>query len=638
MVINTDGSLRWAASATTDFPSLNSDRIDAGIAADGRVIVVYADSSLSGVGLIQARIFSAAGTPQGAPFIVSETETPGVATFAARNPRVAWRGSEIAVIWESSNAPGSAVRSIAGRIFGLGVGTVESAGLTALSGTTYVNVPVEGSPFPLNNGKVESLGVGIAKNGNVIVGWEDDGNGLSDYEAAWTLFDKAGKQLIGDTVETTVTDGSSITSKYLSFFRADGSPTPANNAWGAKIKANLFGDGVGMGAISFSLGLEIPELADLQIQADGSEGDFPAVQLANNDGTPAIKVPLSGYSDADADVPGDIRIGDFDYLSNGNIVIVSESRQKTDLVDRFGGALPGQNITFRIVKPDGTEVKGLTLVSDSPVAGSMWHGVGVTANGFAVRYQKGNDSVVRLFKNDGTPVTGDIKLADLGGSAVYGGGGRGDGAGFHGNGVDAYVAACTSKDPDTGVNHPYLMVINTDGSLRWAASATSDFPTLNSDRIDAGIAADGRVVVVYADSSLAGVGLVQARLFNADGSTHGEPFIVSETEAPGLATFAARNPRVAWRDNQIAVIWESSNAPGSAVRSVALRVLSLPSSGTSTSNLKAALAGGKLVLTWDGSGTLESAAELAGPWTSVTGATSPANITPDGAHRFFRVK
>ena len=109
-------------------------------------------------------------------------------------------------------------------------------------------------------------------------------------------------------------------------------------------------------AISFSLGLEIPELADLQIQADGSEGDFPAVQLANNDGTPAIKVPLSGYSDADADVPGDIRIGDFDYLSNGNIVIVSESRQKTDLVDRFGGALPGQNITFRIVKPDGTVV------------------------------------------------------------------------------------------------------------------------------------------------------------------------------------------------------------------------------------------------------------------------------------------
>ncbi|HAM71659.1 MAG TPA: hypothetical protein DCM86_08460 [Verrucomicrobiales bacterium] len=60
-----------------------------------------------------------------------------------------------------------------------------------------------------------------------------------------------------------------------------------------------------------------------------------------------------------------------------------------------------------------------------------------------------------------------------------------------------------------------------------------------------------------------------------------------------------------------------------------------PASGA----IKATLAGGKVQLTWTGAGTLESATELAGPWTPVTGVTgTTATVDPSAAHRFFRIR
>src|SRR5262249_53048818 len=215
-----------------------------------------------------------------------------------------------------------------------------------------------------------------------------------------------------------------------------------------KIKANLFGPGLGMGA-SGSVGAEVPELVDINVD-DGGTGDFGCVQLLNDDGTPSILVPLSGYSDADAQPVGNVRIGDWEYLSNGNILIVSESRQGDDLVNRFGGMALGNHVTFRILKADGTQVKALTLVSEQAVANSIWHGAAVTRNGFAVRFDQGG-AKVRVFRNDGTPLTGNIDLATLTGNPATGQGGRGDSTGFHGNGDDAYVNVNTGRDAADGV-------------------------------------------------------------------------------------------------------------------------------------------------------------------------------------------
>jgi hypothetical protein len=48
-------------------------------------------------------------------------------------------------------------------------------------------------------------------------------------------------------------------------------------------------------------------------------------------------------------------------------------------------------------------------------------------------------------------------------------------------------------------------------------------------------------------------------------------------------------------------------------------------------------ADGKIQISWDGTGALESSPNVNGPYTPVTGATSPATITPTGDHQFFRV-
>lgn len=453
-------------------------------------------------------------------------------------------------------------------------GLPEENGLTPVSETIYVNLP-----SIHNNGNTESLGVAIASNGNILVGWEDDGeSALLDTEAIWTLFDPQGKSI---TPETTVTgENQTGKSKFLAYFRKDGSAVSGYTAWGPKIKANLFGEGIGMGATAFSLGVEIAELADINID-EGGGGDFPAVQLLKNDGTP-ISV-LSGVSDEAAEPEGNIRIGDWDYLSNGNIVIVGESRQGTDLMEKYGGAAAGNHAIYRIVDSTGKEIRPVGLVSDVPEATEIWHGVGVTKNGFAVRFSKGSRATIRLFNNSGEPLTGDIDLGTLSDDEGAASGGRGDGAGFHGNGIDTYAAVCSADADANGGKEVHLTVINTDGTLRYHRVASDDFEYANTDRVDCAIDAAGRILVAFSDNDITGKvnSLCQARIFAADGSPVSKTFFISEKETLDLASDSAQRPRVAWRGNQIAVVWESKNSGETSNNVVALRVFSIAGTGIS---------------------------------------------------------
>src|SRR2546430_2053765 len=157
-------------------------------------------------------------------------------------------------------------------------GAPEDNGLIPKTDTIYINVP----PVSPNNGKTESLGVAIGQNGNVLVGWEDDGDGFFDTESIWTMFNSSGVSVTPDTPQSSLDPayaGQSVTNRFLSYFRKDGSATPGISSWGPKIKANPFSDGFGMGATSYGLGTEVPEFAAIQTQADGSEGDFPAVRF-----------------------------------------------------------------------------------------------------------------------------------------------------------------------------------------------------------------------------------------------------------------------------------------------------------------------------------------------------------------------
>ena len=95
-------------------------------------------------------------------------------------------------------------------------GKPEDNGLTPKTATFYIN-----TPDTINNSSTESLGVAIANNGNILIGWEDDGDGVTDLEAVWTMFDANGVSITPDTVVSA--GGQTLTTKFLAFFRADGS-------------------------------------------------------------------------------------------------------------------------------------------------------------------------------------------------------------------------------------------------------------------------------------------------------------------------------------------------------------------------------------------------------------------------------
>jgi hypothetical protein len=451
----------------------------------------------------------------------------------------------------------------------------ESSGLQPRSATIYIN-----NLDTINNLSVESLGVAVTSGGNVLVGWEDDGEGLEDLAAVWTLYDAAGNPLTPNTEITSELNPGTIMSRFLSYFRADGSATPGATSWGPKIKANLFGPGMGMGATSYDLGYEVEEWFETQIQDDATAGDFPSVQLLTDSGEPTAIV--AGVTDEYAGRPGDIRIADWDFLSDGNVVIVGESRQGQDLVDLYGGAGSGNHAIFRIVDPSGNEVKAVTVVTETPEANEMWHGVGVTANGFAIRFAQGGRAKVRMFDNAGNPTTGNLDLGTLTGFEITASGGRGDGAGFHGNGVDAYVLA--NSGTQDGTNAVWVTVLNADGTVRWSKSAADDLVIGANRRVDAGIDKNGDVVVVFSDAQLGNPQpFVMGRRFDFQGEPVGSSFFVSELEDPTqFAVLTAESPRVALRDGLLAVVWQSDNDFdfGTQYTAVALRVFAMYRPGT----------------------------------------------------------
>jgi hypothetical protein len=280
------------------------------------------------------------------------------------------------------------------------------------------------------------------------------------------------------------------------------------------------------------------------------------------------------------------------------------------------------------------EVKPWSLVSASNEdRGEMWHGVGVTKNGFAIRFGASGTAspagaTVRLFDNNGNPTSGNIHIATLTGEPNTGGGGRGDGAGFHGNGTDAYVHLAT------GGGTPWITVLNANGTLRWFRNVAESYESINSDRVDAAISSDGRVVVVFDESVTGGVRLPQARLFSADGTPFGNRFWLSERDQPapgGSATAESRRPRVAWRGGTIAAIWESLNSPATFNRVVAGRFFDVP---VVAPPLQATIAnaGASVTISWTGGGPTYSVIKrspLNGtPQTIASGLTTTSYTTP----------
>jgi hypothetical protein len=286
----------------------------------------------------------------------------------------------------------------------------------------------------------------------------------------------------------------------------------------------------------------------------------------------------------------------------------------------------------------------------------MWHGVGVTANGFALRFNVGGTRI-RCFDNSGNPTTPNINLATATCHPEAGAGGRGDGIGFTGNGIDAYVYACN------GAAGPWVTVINADGSIRYSrrvADPGDDATGGGTDRLGASIAADGRVIVAFqaANNDPANVslfGLPQARLFDPCGRAIGPVFYLSERETPSTALSGDGGdgrPRVAFRGNTIAALWGSLNSPITTSIICAFRIFDAPplaacSPGPSVS---VSQSGGNAIISWNasfGNLTLQSTPTLlpsawacVSPQPAIVPAGSLNTMTvPIGAgNAFFRLQ
>jgi hypothetical protein len=396
-----------------------------------------------------------------------------------------------------------------------------------------------------------------------------------------------------------------------------------------------------MGATSFALHYEIPEMAPM---ADADENDFPSVQLLTDSGAP---VKIVSWSAADTAPTGAIRIGDWEYLADGNILIVGSDRQAEEQT-RLGAPATQQPV-FKIVTQANDEVKGLTLASSTTDTenNDMWNGAAVTEGGFAIRAARS----LRFFHTDGTPYGDDVDVAAATGDPVYmKSGDRGGSLGFHGNGKDAYVM-CVSGADAAGTKGVFVSVWNTNGTLRWATNATVGM-TLNAPgATDAAMDASGRVFVVFDDTTPSQDGTkrtVVGRLLDNTGHAVSAAFLIDPTENPQGTTVGAANPRVAWRGDTVAVVWETENRfpvspdPVNAIPPVgAMRFFTVPNgSGDITASVNAS--GGNITITWTGGAgpfTVQKKTTLTDAAWTIAGTTSERTITlpASGNTGFFRV-
>ena len=307
----------------------------------------------------------------------------------------------------------------------------------------------------------------------------------------------------------------------------------------------------------------------------------------------------------------------------------------------YGGENPGKSIIYRILTPAGAVVQPETLANDTPVPGEMWNGVGVTKDGFAVRFNDSTRGVcVRMFNNNGTPTTTNLVLTTLTGLAQAGGGGRGDGAGFQGNGKDAYVHAAGYNNG--GVLGFWVTVLNTNGTVRWTRDVSDDMVLGSVQLGGAAIDESGQVIVVFAGKPVDYPNdVVMGRRFDATGNPLGGTFYVSEKEVPNVDTppSASDTPRVYWRNGNVAIVWVSRNDPyNPEIKEIAQRYfLTVPPS------LSISRIGNNVTISWPpgvAGFTLESSGSVAPGliWSPVAVVNNSVTLVNPSDTRFYRLK
>jgi hypothetical protein len=194
---------------------------------------------------------------------------------------------------------------------------------------------------------------------------------------------------------------------------------------------------------------------------------------------------------------------------------------------------------------------------------------------------------------------------------------------------------------EVNIQDDYLMTFGSSGSdLGETAGQTNVIITLANHPLAAGLST-GRVSVVSSPQTFTwGVpNAATAKVIATmdDGTGHpcvygyerGDLLVDGATPAP------ARRVHIFMQENAFASLTEPGLKLFDAAAGWAMnRSLVKPGSKFDPPTLQS----GKIKISWTGSGSLQSAAQLQGPWTDVVNATNPLLIDPTGAARFFRIR
>jgi hypothetical protein len=315
--------------------------------------------------------------------------------------------------------------------------------------------------------------------------------------------------------------------------------------------------------------------------------------------------------------------GRSEFLDNGNIVVMVE--------DRTALLSAGQVVTFAIITPTGSVVKGPTLVDPHPI----WDNMAAYQGGFAIRVGVGSDSLLYFFDNNGNPThTNSVNAA----SGLTFDIGRGDGCRI-GSDIRSHYVYVAGQTPSTG-HAPVSVAIfdSRTGNFVTQATVTDSDPTVSlTDRVSIAVDALDRFCVAYVFQPTADFQQqVAARVMAFDGTnvtslTHSFfPFVNYEsgpTNLTGLKTFG---PNVSMTTRQICIAAKGSinstnnpaGGPDSSAETTLYTVVNHPAAVVSAPRIIATKVGGTLVISWPsaaGSFTLQSTAKIAPTsWSDVT--------------------
>jgi hypothetical protein len=316
--------------------------------------------------------------------------------------------------------------------------------------------------------------------------------------------------------------------------------------------------------------------------------------------------------------------GRSEFLDNGNIVVMIDD--KTALVSDVG-----EVTTFSIIRPDGTVVKGPTLVDPH----AIWDNMAAFQGGFAIRVGVGTDSILYFFDNAGNPTHTNYVNASSGLTFDTG---RGDGTRI-GSDIRSHYVYVAGQTPSTGHAPVSVAIFEArTGNFVGETTVTDTDPTVAlTDRVSIAVDALDRFCVAYVLQPTSDFQQqVAARVMAFDGTnitslTHSFfPFVNYEsnpTNILGLKTFA---PNVSMTTRQICIAAKGSinstnnpaGGPDSSPETTLYAVINHPGAIPSAPQITAAKVGASLVLAWPadaGSFTLQSTSTVApSSWSDVT--------------------